>query len=496
VTLLIDPAAVIIPAKGWLYIFNRKGLTKIQARQIDEVHDRLKHYLNGQYKKEDLLSAVSPEKRSAIEKYLEAIAEADGFLQPGQADREQYPANQEKIPDFRSRSQLFTFYGKRVFVSCHGHQEDPHQPECDLRFAFCTPAQMDAAWSGIWRQGTKGPHLIYVIAQDSTALRWAVDGEVVGDGQLLAWLLATVRSESWNGRKLRVYSLDADSGLTLRFEGAFTHQPEKKHLVPDFVRMTQDDQIPLVVAQASLPFYATSVTGCGIQYDLLQEELRRELVVRGVLAASGESAKHAFVTERTGGNGSNPRLRRARIRLPESHLWPIAASLLEARAGALERFCWSLSEPYSDTGRREADLLQPGQPHPHIAHLTDILRTRLRTLIVNIRSTVCGLHVCQSQGRIAYSFIESKAIRDLLIMVTKDTFYGDSLPAVPPKHDCDFATFLNEDELRRLVGDREKTLNEMHIDRSFTFRHVEQFGISAWIGHFHDANEDPDIVIR
>jgi len=485
--LLIDPAAVAIPAKDWLYIFNRKGLIKIQAHQIGEVHDRLKHYLNGQYTKEDLLSAVSPEKRPVVEKYLDAITQAGGFLQAGRTHR-QYSASQEKLPEFCRHSQLFTFNGKKIFVSSEGEQDRLHQPECDLRFVLCTPAQMYAAWPGIWRQGKKGPHLIYLIAQNPTGLPRKQDSEVARYEQMLAWLIRTVRPESWDVRKLRVYSFDAELVLTLQFDADFTNQADKKYIKPDVVMMTNDDQIPLLIAKASVPFHSTSITGCGIQYDLLHEELRREFIAHAVLAGRGETAKKDFVTECKDRNGSNSPLRRAHARLREALFWPVAGSLLDVRARALEHFCWSISRHYPDTGRHEADLLQPGRQHPQIAHLSDILRTRLRTLVVSIRSTACGLYVCESPGHVAYSFIESKAIRDLLIVVTKDTFYGDSLATVPAKHDCDFATFVNEGELRQLVADREKILDEMNIDRNFTFRHVEQFGISAWVGHFHHGN--------
>src|SRR5579864_1696437 len=80
--LWLDPNTVILPSKGWLRALNRRGLTKIQADHIDEVHEKLKPYLDGNYQEAELISAVAVEKQSVLEKYFDAMSQA-GALHRG-----------------------------------------------------------------------------------------------------------------------------------------------------------------------------------------------------------------------------------------------------------------------------------------------------------------------------------------------------------------------------------------------------------------------------
>ena len=485
--LLIDPATVAVPAKGWLYIFNRQGLTKIQARQIEEVHDKLKYYLNGEYTQEDLASAVSAEKRPVVHKYLEAITQAGALLETAAAHGAQDLKVAGWEQDFSDHSQRFLCDGKRVLLSRYGeHRAEPDQEtEFDVHFVFCNAEQLHGAWPGIWGQRKTGPHLIYLLRPDSSGFH---PRQHAGnfEKRLAVWLMGALRIESWDSRKLHIYSLDSDLSLTLRFEASFTRQPGESTF-PVMTTIAEDDQIPLVVAKAAIPYHSDVFKGCGVQYNLLSQELRREFVARATLASLSTNRK-AFINECTNQNRFKSNLRGSQADPREALSWPVAGSLLDLRARALERFCWELRLHDPQGSHSEADLLNTQEGHPHIVYLVDVLRTRLGRLPATLRTTASGLHVCECQHQTGYSLIESKAIRDVLLRVTKDIFYGDSLAGVPAKHECDFGSFIGESELQELVGRCEKKLDEMEIGRVFTFRRVQQFGLSAWIGHFHHGN--------
>ena len=482
--LWLDPNTVIVPARGWLHVLNRTGLTKIQAHQIEEIHEKLKLYLDGTFGEDELFSAVPAEKRSILEKYFSAMTQA-GALHRGEAQPENTRMTIQEA-DHHQKSLLISVNGKRAFVSLNG--EDLHADAgngYDACLFFLSPEQMSTQWKHIWRAHKNGPHLIYVIDEGKPEAP-VNQADVIARKQYAAWLIGCLKIDLWQNRTFRLYTLGRGrSALALAFQARFSqdNQDGKTRaagITPDLITVTDHNQIPLVIAKAVVPFFPVSVAGCGLGYNLLSEELGKEFMVQAALAC--ESHTVPCITEVKHCERNRTAIGRTRVDRNQMATWPVAGSLLHLRVRALEQFCRDLSHSDRQGGTHEIDLLQFADKHPQIALLANMLRTRLPTVPGSIQTTDHGLHFCQSGNHQAHSLIEAKAIRDVLLAVAKDEFYGESLSGISARHECGFAAFLPDGELEQIVRRQNDRLDQRRVNRKFTFKHVQRFGLSAWTG--------------
>jgi hypothetical protein len=479
--LLLDQRSVIASAKGWLYVINRTGLTKIKADHIDEVHERVKCYLNGAHEGDELLSAVSAEKRPVLKKYLNAMNEA-GALRKDDATPDLSLEVKQILNRQDSLNFVFEFNGKKVSVSLDGrHLLDSSENDgYDADLTFVSRQEMNTEWRNIWQGHKYGPHLLYVVEQSDPGLP-LVKNEVDRRKSLATWLIASSRMDTWNTRTARLYELDSRTlALAICFTASLDNSTGQETASPELVRATEDEQIPLVIAKAEVPYYFHSIAGCGMEYKLLSEELKREFIVQAVLTSETRNGRRRFLTEFKHWKGLKAELRRTDVN-PEQG-WTVAGSLLDLRIRTLEHFAWELAPFYGEKGKHQADLLQLEEHHPQTSHLIEVLRLRRNTLKATLTQTANGLYICRAGRHRAYSFLKPKAVRDVLLAATKDIFYGDLLNDVAIKHECDFANFANEDKLQRLVARQTKILDDFRIDREFTFRHFHQNGSHAWFG--------------
>jgi len=482
--LWLDPETVILPSKGRLHILNRRGLTKLQADHIDEVHEKLKPYLDGTYQESELIAAVAAEKQSILEKYFAAMNQS-GALRRGKPAPEHTGITIEEA----GRGLLARVYGKIAYVSLYGEEPiaSTGNHPYDAWLLFVTPDQMRNQWKRIWRARRNGPHLLYVIekGEPGGALSAA---DMEARKQYATWLLGCSRMDSWESRAIRLYSLEkAGSVLTPLFQASLGSTAGGDKITPDLVTVTDHDQIPLAIAKAAVPFYSNSVAGCGVEYGLLSDEVAREFIVQATLASAVKTGELACVAEFRRWERTKVELRRTRVQQKQASSWPVAGSLLELRLRALERFLWELPVSYRG-GSREIDVLRTGDRNPQIAYLANVLRTRLSTLPMKAQATTCGLYVCQAENYQAFSLIEAKAIRDVLLSAAKNEFYRESLREVGTQHECDFTTFLSEDELWQIALQQDAMLDERRVNRKFIFKHVQRYGISAWVGTLGQGN--------
>ncbi|HLJ86362.1 MAG TPA: hypothetical protein VKZ53_06035 [Candidatus Angelobacter sp.] len=505
--LRLDPNTIIVSTKGCLHVLNRRGSTKVQADQIDVVHEKLKGYLDGNYQEDELISALPAEKQPILEKYFTAMSQAGALHRGGAGEA----AEMTVLED--GRSLIVTLQNKKISVFLDGDGTDSHVTEDhshDACLRFVTPQQMDAHWKHIWRSRKHGPHLLYVVEQDERA-------NIEERKKYALWLLGCSRMDCWEERRIRLYTLDRTAPALRCFFQTYlfrdnqskksdtSENAARKSFAPELVTATDEDQLPLVSAQATVPFYSSSVAGCGLEYSLLCEDLEREFMVQTVLdsevqtkdnEAQGEAEAERFscVAELKDWQHPASKLQRTRVDRRQASRWPVAGSLLHLRLRALERYWWMLPENQNGSGDNVnlLERVEKGNPHPQIAYLADVLRTRRHVLDATIHTTACGLHVCQSGTHIAYSLVKAKAIRDVLLAVIKDEFHRESLSGVEIKHECDFGSFLSKEESQQLIVRQSALLDERRVNRRFTFKHVRRFGISAWIGELgplvHEIN--------
>ena len=486
--LWLDPNTVILPSSGWLHVLNRRGLTKIQAEHIDEVHEKLKPYLDGDYLESELFSAVPAGKHSVLEKYFTAMSQA-GALHRGSAAPENAALTIEE--DQAGHSLLIRWNGKTVFVSFNGKDpiSDVGNPPYDACLLFVTPEQMEVQWKRIWRAHKNGPHLLYVI-EETEPIRSVIDARK----KYAAWLVGCSRIDSWDCRSIHIYKLDsASSTVTSIFQaGLFPRGEAAKtgsiRFTSDVVKVSDHEQIPLVIAKAALPFYPNSVAAFGLRYDLLADELARKFMVQATLDSEAANGRMPCITECKSWERPRAELRRTRVAPEEAATWPVAGSLLHLRVRTLEHFCRKLCDSGGNGRTHEMDLTQSADKHLQVAYLAGVLRPRLQALPAHMQVMDCGLYVCQSGKHQAYSLVEAKAIRDVLLSLAREEFYRETLGEIEIGHECDFATFLADDELEQLVLRMNQTLDQQKLDRKFTFKHIQRCGVSAWIGTFGDGN--------
>ena len=87
-------------------------------------------------------------------------------------------------------------------------------------------------------------------------------------------------------------------------------------------------------------------------------------------------------------------------------------------------------------------------------------------------------------GRRSCSFIQSKALRDVLIALAWDTFYSNVLPEVEQMLPAaDFSRFIANADLRRLVSERSTEVTREYGEAQMIYRKVCRWGRTVWFGH-------------
>lgn len=484
--LWLDPNTVILPSSGWLHVLNRRGLTKIQAGHIDEVHEKLKPYLDGNYLASELFSAIPAGKHPVLEKYFTAMSQA-GALHRGPVAPQNEALTIEE--DLAGRSLLITSNGKRTSVSLDGKYPtaDGDISPYDASLLFVTPEQMQVEWKRVWRARKSGPHLLYVIEDAEPRMPVNMRKEYA------VWLAGCSRIDSWNCRSIHIYKLDsANATLTSVFQaGLFPRGEAAKtgsiRFTSNVVKVSDHEQLPLVAAQAAVPFCPDSITSFGLRYDVLADELARKFMVQAILRSEAASPQVPCITEFKAWEQPQAELRRTRIDPQEAALWPVAGSLLHLRVRALEHLCRKLYDG-GNAGSREMDLLQHAEKYPETAYLAGVLRARRHAVPAQMQVTDCGLHICQAGKHLAYSLIEAKAIRDVLLSLAREEFYPEAWNEIETAHECDFPAFMADEELEKLVLRVSQALDQQRLNRTFTFSRIQRCGVSAWTGTMDDAN--------
>jgi hypothetical protein len=488
--LRLSPNTAVLVAPGWLYVLNRRGLARVQAEGIDKVHERVATYLNGNHDEEELLRAVKPDQRVILKKYLDAMLQAGAIQTSGVVGEEendgpstpQLPqsigSHDPEMGDFR---QLTTEDQRRVLVSLQGNFPATEQgySTCVL---FATPEEMGGHWKAIWRSKRHRPHLISVVMARKPGAKECDEHERLMYAQ---WLAECGGIESWKERRARIYQLDqGEPKLSLVFEMAATPKSREQLAKAYVVSPTSDAQLPLVAATAALPFWGDSITRYGLDYDRLSQELESELAMRLVLAAEAVNNKVPVLSKTMEAGNSGKRPGRAQADLHEARSWPVAGSWLHVKVRALEQ-CLSRAGIADSAHYENVNFLQMAGKHAQIDYLIRILRLRLHTMMGRMGKTSAGLYFCEYQQTHAYSVVESKAVRDLLLAAAREIFYGPTTTEQARiGHECDYSSFLPDDELAQVVQLGEKLLGEKKLFRRCLFKRVKRWGFTAWTAHY------------
>jgi hypothetical protein len=486
--LSISASTVILAARGWLYVINRKRVAKIQAAGIEKVHQKLYPYLNGMYSQENLLSAVTVEQRVLIKTYLDAMLQAGAIR--GEAEkantqqtRDRGHTRAEDHDGIEGLCGVATDGKHRIFISLEGNW-----PTTAERYSACIiflrSEQMVEAWKAIWTPRTCMRHLICVVVTGESG--GAMEHSRNQRMAYAQWLISSLEIDAGRSRTLRVYRLEIEEpSLALLYRLEATSKSQANAVGTELTSLTNDPQLPLLSVRVAFPFWPEQITRYGLEYEQLSRELERELIVRIVLAGYADPERISFVAQPLAGGSPRKRLVLAHARYEEVSGWAVAGTLLHARVRALEN-CLYHHTALDLITTREVDFLQASETDVQIGYLTKILGMRIEAMRGTIAETRSGLFVVRYGVHCAYSVIEPKAVRDLLLTAAANQFYENSIGRAMTGHQCDFFNFLPEDELDQLLVARDRIIQEQRLARRFLFKRVNRWGYSAWVAGYQD----------
>lgn len=425
-TVSFEPHSLILAAEDVLYVLTRRGISTIQAKNIDRVHDRLKGYLNGKHDRESLLESVPATQRSTLEKYLTKLQET-GALRSVDEDGD-----------------------KPVFVSLDGSEPSPQEGH-DAYLFFITPAAARSILLNLepWKKHAK--RIVCVVASDTVG----VDCRK----QYAKWLLLNFTAFHEQQFCFQLYQFDeAQEQLTKLLEIKDTKDVDL-HSIPrqlNVVTVADVDQLPLVVAEAAHPFFTHKLSMVGLSYDDTYEQLINEFCARELL--DGDLEKQ-----------------------------PLAHSRLHVRFGLLELYAERQTTP-DEVTYESVDLLHEKSSHEDVNYLQDVLCLRISSLPARLSTTKTNLFCYESNGRRAASFIREKALRDVLLFLTWDTHYPDVAAQINNFATCDYQRFLNDPALREIADECETNLFAKYGAVQFVYRSASCWGKTTWIGgiNVHD----------
>jgi hypothetical protein len=416
-TVSFEPHSLILSAKDFLYVLNRRGIFTIQAKNIDRLHVRLKDHINGKHSQEMLLASVPAPQRATIEKYLTKLQEAGAL----------------RVEEDRDES---------VFVSLDGASPAP-QKKHDAYLFFIAPQDVHAVLFSLERWKEHAKKLVCVVAAST------IDAN--RRKQYAKWLLSNFHIFPEQPFCFQLFQLDDPQERLTKLLEIRDANAAALRIIPEqlnVVTVADVDQVPLVVARASHPFFSHDISMIGLNYEDTYEQLLAEFCTQELLG---------------------------------QHLQQVAGSRLHARFQFLERYA-EMQTNDSLTTAEPFDLLQDKTTHEDVSYLQEVLRLRISNLPARFSTTKSNLFIYECNGRRACSFIRLKALRDILLFLTWDEFYKDASLEAYKFATNDYQRFLEDPALSAIADEREADLLETYGPEALSYREVHYWGRTAWTG--------------
>lgn len=490
-----EPDSLILPDEGVLYVINPRGVCNVRSRNISKIHEALKPHIEAMPSLETLLGSVVASQRATIEKYLTTLHEAGAirFHESGTAETEQLTSNQFLRPeDLGSdcRRASISIGDRRVFVSLDGVPRSIGG-EHDVCIFFLRPDRVGREILSLGRARKIRATIVYVVVKpaDPTNVNPSVT-ELERRGMYARWLLLRAANLPKGYGRVLIYTLDESTGtLALDFDHEIS-KPSDLRIVPqrlNLVKAADVDQVPLVVATVSHPFFQMSLTRVGLRYHEVCEELVSEFIVRTAsLGPAGQASATAFV-ELIGGDSPDRNVRRISARAVDIKNSCFAGSLLHLRVGLLELYAAERVRASNLLLKQDLDLLKEPASDPDVMCLVEALGLRASSLPARLLTTTEGLFIYECLGRRSCAFIQLKALRDILIALVRDTFYANELPQpeeILPA--ADFTRFITNAGLRRIVNERLADVTREYGAAQMTYCKVRCWGRTVWFGHIEE----------
>jgi len=468
---------VIIPEDNAISVLNRRGIVTIRARNIDRLHRVLQPYINGTHDEAALLMLLPQHLQSVTRDYLRKLEDANAIVREScfstDTSLPQYPACYVEKAGITDKLTLSGTERKPSFVSFKGPVREMIVPGI-RHLCFVTRKRMARE---LLRAGRRRHEMIYVGASRSNPNGKFFRPELEQCTVQARWLLSLRESADPTSQSACFYEWDNIEGSLQKVVEIASNDQAEISSIPrriDLIHMVDVNQRPLVCLRAHQRFFPSEVLRFGVRYDSLWEELVLEFIAQILLddrrSQRLSRGRTTVSGKRMGGNA----------RLPVGNLssWAVAPSQLTMRARALELHARQRSGKIQK--EESVDVLTLQASHSEVTYLQKVLRLRFSSLAARLVTTADGYIYCEASGRRTCSLIREKALRDLLLALTWDAYYGSSTVAAP-QLGYDFDSFVESPVLKELVRAKEAVLSQSGMCTLLSF-HTRAWGRRVWIG--------------
>ncbi len=435
----IEPCSLILPAENVLYVFNQRGIATVRSKNIHRVHQVLEQYLDGRYDEETLIEAARGISQPIIRAFLTKMREAGAI----------------RIEE--------------------DHSALNEASQVHARTRFIEPEQAWQELLTIDRWNKPEDTLIYVVVCSSRAD--AVHPPLSGvdlRASYARWLSLNIEQPQRVARGVKVFQLDVTKGTMAQMLVIGGTSSSDLREVParlGLIAPADVDQSPLAVARAAHDLFPLSFTRFGLRHDeILFEEMVCEFIVKALLLVDEKRASSPIFIDCS-----------------------IATSLLELRIAVLERYAAArAAADATPTSVKDVKLLQEVEEllkeqenKPiDLKYLADVLQLHKSDLTARLKITGDGLFIYERGAHRGCSFIRAKALRDILLSLTREAYYADAV------HDTgeagfrtDFSSFINKAQLRGILRDRQAELSGKYPRARLRFFKFQGWGRTVWAGN-------------
>lgn len=472
--LALDTHSLVVPGENVLYVLNRQGAFDVKGKNVHLLHRRLEPYLGGRYGERELLSAVPSSRAGGVRTYLARLRDI-GLLRddpPASGSRGEEPIG--RLGATRPRASL-RLGGRRIEVSLDGATAAPAGAS---RLFFLGPEE-----AGRWLLTLAGPErplgrTVGVVVEPAPEGSPTPD-ELNRRAVYARWLLQRETALAGREKCLELYRLHGDSGALRRIAVVDRRDRPFSALADqlEVIRSADVDQVPLVVATASHPFFPSVMTRFGLSYPEVHGDLLRGLLVRSRLAALGPRERSRFFC----GELAAP----LDSYVAESVAWDrgvrleIAASRPELEAALLDRAAERRALAARRLAWRKVDLLTEPEATAEIVCLRRILRLRAPSLPARTAKIPGGGVLITAGRHRAASLRAARAVAEILLTAVWERFYAaESETVAPAAPTPSFSQPVREGEPRRRAETLRREIGPLRVG----VRRIRVWGNTAWAG--------------
>jgi hypothetical protein len=465
-TLALDPRSIIVLMKTGLRVYSMQGTVELRSTNLARVHEILQGRLTGQYTERALISAVPVAQRMTVRRYLRALRDA-GAIQIGKNSTAQYsmqPMGKE------AQSHL-------LIRPSQAGNDDQHQGSKQASLQYITWRELSSLLVRKIDTRAAAKRQIYVLTDES----WTVESGSEGchrQALYSRWLLSGDFSHL-EKPKIEIFQIDKNTGALTRKAMLAGKRLAINLEVPkalELVHATDIEQAPLAVCQANSMLCPMELRWFGVDYDRVADEVLRDTLMRMTIESADAISQIRWRRMSIADMASESTLQRV-VRTDDCL---VAASLGELRLRLVERF---LSQTQGTVVHAErCDLLQSWSSSD-LDYLAQVLRQRHSCLEAEVTTRADGLYQCAHGDLCTTSLLKHKALRDLMILLTWRTYYGQHDDAAyRPAHECDYSLIAKPLQLRKVFSGTTEQLGVEIVGKHLIFAKISCWGKSAWVG--------------